>query len=80
MVVQGRGLPALPVHRWREKVLMEADVKQSYPALFPVPDPASYTKAVYEDRSRRASEANLRGEANRSSVVFAPTWALSAVE
>jgi hypothetical protein len=59
---------------------MEADVKQSYPALFPVPDLASYMNAVDEDRSRRASEATLPGEANRPSVVFASICALSAVE
>ncbi len=78
--MKGRGLSALPVNRWREKVLMEPDLKQSYPALFPVPDLASYTNAVDVNRSRRASEAILRSEANRPKVVFAPIWALSAVE
>lgn len=60
--------------------MIGAEVKQSNPADVRVPDIASYTNAVDEDRSRRASEAILRGEANRPNVVFALIWALSAVE
>ena len=45
--------------------MTEAQVKHSNPADVRVSDIASYTKAVDEDRSRRAREGILRGEINR---------------